>query len=101
MIRRPPRFTLLPYTTLSRSKGASAFGITNGARDIDSTPPATTTCASPARMRRAAIATASSPEPHRRLIVAPRTGNGSPAGDPQDTKLDFRNRPSTYDGLRL
>ncbi len=53
--------------------------MTNGARDIDSTPPATTTSASPARMMRAAIATASSPEPHRRFTVAPGTETGSPA----------------------
>jgi len=62
-----------------RLNGASAFGMTNGARDMDSTPPATTTSASPARMMRAAIATASRPEPHRRLIVAPGTDTGRPA----------------------
>jgi len=62
-----------------RLKALSAFGITNGARDIDSTPPAIASCISPVRIARAALATASSPEPHRRLIVAPGTDVGNPA----------------------
>ena len=44
-----------------------------------STPPATTRSASPARMSRPAVATASSPEPHRRLTVAPEISTGKPA----------------------
>ena len=44
-----------------------------------STPPAMTTSASPVAMERAAIATASSPEPQRRLTVTPGTVTGIPA----------------------
>ena len=44
-----------------------------------STPPATTRSASPARTARAAIATASAPEPQRRLTVDPGTVSGRPA----------------------
>ncbi len=45
-----------------RLNAVSALGITKGARDIDSTPPAMITSASPALIARAAVATASSPE---------------------------------------
>ena len=38
-----------------------------------STPPAIISSASPALMARAAVPTASRPEPHRRLMVAPGT----------------------------
>ena len=44
-----------------------------------STPPAMTSSASPERMARAAVPTASSPEPHSRLMVAAGTPAGSPA----------------------
>ncbi len=63
----------------ARLNAESAFGITNGARDIDSTPPASTSWASPVRTARAPMATASSPDPHRRLTVTPGTVTGRPA----------------------
>src|SRR5687768_8059139 len=44
-----------------------------------STPPATTTSASPERIRRAASFTASRPLPHRRFTVIPGVSFGSPA----------------------
>ena len=44
-----------------------------------STPPAITMLASPQRMARAAVPTASRPEPHSRLMVAPGTPTGRPA----------------------
>ncbi len=44
-----------------------------------STPPATSSSASPALIARAAVMTASIPEPQRRLIVVPDTPTGSPA----------------------
>ena len=47
--------------------------MTNGARVMLSTPPAIISSASPARMARAAVPTASRPEPHSRLIVEPET----------------------------
>ena len=45
--------------------------MTNGARDIDSTPPAIARSISPARMARAAAPTASSPEAQSRFSVTP------------------------------
>jgi len=44
-----------------------------------STPPAIIRLASPDLMARAAVPTASSPEPQRRLMVAPGTATGKPA----------------------
>ena len=44
-----------------------------------STPPAIISSASPLRIARAAVPTASMPEPHSRLMVAPGTPIGSPA----------------------
>ncbi|MNL73131.1 hypothetical protein D3C87_1985480 [compost metagenome] len=49
---------------------------------MDSAPPASTNPASPALMLRAAIASASNPEPHRRLTVVPETVTGTPASSP-------------------
>ena len=53
--------------------------MTNGARLMLSTPPAITNPASPALIARAALPTASIPDPHRRLIVVPGTSVGRPA----------------------
>jgi hypothetical protein len=53
--------------------------MTKGARLMLSTPPAIISRASPARMARAAVPSASRPEPHRRLMVAPGTSTGRPA----------------------
>ena len=52
------------------------LGLANGARLMLSTPPAITRSASPVRISRAAEATASSPDPHSRLIVEPGTVTG-------------------------
>ena len=57
----------------------SAFPITNGARVIDSEPPAMARSISPDLIARAAAATASMPEAQRRLTVAPGTESGKPA----------------------
>src|SRR3546814_14070618 len=54
-----------------RPYARSALPITNGARVIDSTPPAIATPISPVLIARAAWPTASHPEAHRRLIVTP------------------------------
>ena len=51
----------------------------NGARVMDSTPPAIIRLVSPDLMARAAVPTASMPEPHSRLMVAPPISCGSPA----------------------
>jgi hypothetical protein len=56
-----------------------ALPITNGARVIDSTPPANIRSASPILMARAAVPTASRPEPQSRLTVPPGTVVGNPA----------------------
>ena len=62
-----------------RENALSALAITNGARVMLSTPPAMIRFASPARIARAALPTASRLEPHRRLIVEPGTDGGRPA----------------------
>ena len=62
-----------------RDRLQAAFGIEKGARVMLSTPPATTTLRSPARIARAAYCTASSPEPHSRFTVTPDTDCGKPA----------------------
>jgi hypothetical protein len=64
---------VVSYTALARLKALSALGMTKGARLMLSTPPAIIRPASPALMARAAVPTASRPEPHRRLMVAPGT----------------------------
>jgi hypothetical protein len=66
-------------TPASRGNGSAARGSTNGARVIDSTPPARQMSASPAAIARAALAIASRPDPHSRLTVAPGTSTGRPA----------------------
>ena len=71
--------SVVSWICASRLKALSALGITKGARDIDSTPPASTSEASPQRIARAAEPTASMPLPHRRLSVTPGTVTGSPA----------------------
>jgi hypothetical protein len=64
---------------LVREKAVSALGITKGARDMLSTPPAIPMSISPARMARARLPVASMPEPHNRLTVAAETSIGIPA----------------------
>ena len=53
--------------------------MTNGARVIDSTPPAMANSISPERIARAASPTALSPDAHSRLTVTPGMESGSPA----------------------
>jgi hypothetical protein len=73
---------VVSWISVDREYGDSAFGITNGARLMLSTPPAMTRSASPARIARAAIATASKPEPHSRFTVPPGTCTGRSASRP-------------------
>ena len=70
---------VVSYTALSRVNALVALGITNGARLMLSTPPAIMSCASPALIARAAMPTASMPEPHRRLTVLAPIDCGNPA----------------------
>ena len=70
---------VVSYTAFCRPNAASILGITKGARLMLSTPPAIINPASPAMIARAAVPTASSPEPHNRFKVAPGTSNGKPA----------------------
>ena len=70
---------VVSYTSAVRDHAVPALGSTIGARVMLSTPPAITRSASPARTARAAIATASSPEPHSRFTVVPGTSTGRPA----------------------
>ncbi len=60
-------------------KPIAGLGSTHGARVMDSTPPAITTCASPVATKRDAIIAASRLEPHSLLTVKPGTLTGSPA----------------------
>ncbi len=69
---------VVSYTSAVRANGVAAFGMTNGARLMLSTPPATTRSASPATIARAAEASASRPEPQSRLTVLPGTSSGRP-----------------------
>ena len=62
-----------------RGKPRSGFSITSGARDMDSTPPASTRSASPSRICRAAWTTASRPDAQSRFTVTPGTSWGRPA----------------------
>jgi hypothetical protein len=62
-----------------RANALAALPITNGARVMLSTPPATISAASPDLIARAATPTASMPDPHNRLIVEPGTPSGRPA----------------------
>src|SRR5256885_11364289 len=77
---------VVSYTALLRLKALSALGMTKGARLMLSTPPAIIRRASPALMARAAVPTASRPEPHRRLMVAAGPSIGR---DRKRTRLDF------------
>ncbi len=61
------------------AQARSGFAWTQGARVIDSTPPATIASASPARIAWAASAIADIPDAHRRLTVIPGTSSGNPA----------------------
>ena len=65
--------------TLPAGNARDGLGSTHGARVIDSTPPASTTEASPASMAREACIAASSDEPHSRFTVTAGTETGSPA----------------------
>ncbi len=62
-----------------RGKPFSGLRSTHGARLIDSTPPLSTSDASPHSTARAAWIAASSEEAHRRFTVTPGTDVGSPA----------------------
>jgi len=73
---------VVSYISARREKAISALGITMGARDMDSTPPAIANSASPQRMARAAMPTASIPDPQSRFTVVPGTSTGSPASRP-------------------
>jgi len=68
-------------TAFAREKALSALGMTKGARLMLSTPPAIMSDASPALIARAAVPSASSPDPQRRLTVEPGTSSGRPASN--------------------
>ena len=63
----------------TRENASVALPCTKGARDMLSTPPASSSEPSPALIARDAIVIASRLEPHRRLIVVPGTSGGKPA----------------------
>ena len=65
--------------TLPAGNARDGFGSTHGARVIDSTPPTSTTSASPVSMVREPMIAASREEPHSRLTVVAGTLTGRPA----------------------
>ena len=67
---------VVSYTSAARLNASPALAMTNGARVMLSTPPANINSASPARMARAAVPTASNPDPQSRFSVAPGTSTG-------------------------
>ena len=70
---------VVSYTVRSpRANAFSSLPITSGARLIDSTPPATASSISPARIAWQAHTTAESPEAHSRLTVMPGISWGRP-----------------------
>jgi len=71
--------SLVSARSMARGNGSAERPSTNGARVIDSEPPARQTSASPAAIVRAASQTASIPDPHSRFTVAPGISTGSPA----------------------
>src|SRR5207302_1117999 len=62
---------VVSYISALRSKADVALAMTKGARLMLSLPPATIRSDSPPRIARAAMATASRPEPHSRFEVTP------------------------------
>ena len=77
LMKRQPM--VLSWTSAWREKALVGLGITRGARLMLSTPPAIARSSCPAAMPRAALAIASSPEPHSRFTVAAATVTGRPA----------------------
>ena len=70
---------VVSYISLLREKASVALPMTKGARVMLSTPPASIRSASPLLIARAAVPTASRPEPHSRFTVPPGTEAGRPA----------------------
>src|SRR5579884_3646981 len=69
---------VVSYTSGVRANAVVAFGTTNGARLMLSTPPATASDISPAAIPRAATHTASIPDAHSRFTVTAGTDCGMP-----------------------
>ncbi|MNY24740.1 hypothetical protein D3C86_1584780 [compost metagenome] len=80
LIKRQP--IVVSSSTMERENALSDLPITNGALDIDSTPPATINSISPEAIALNALPTASKPEAHNRLYVTPGTDTGTPANRP-------------------
>src|SRR6476660_7432959 len=79
LMKRQPM--VVSKISAERENASGALPITNGARVIDSTPPAIAKSISPARIARPAAPTASRPEAQRRLRVWPGTDSGMPASN--------------------
>src|ERR1700726_2192071 len=79
LMKRQPM--VVSKISAEREKASPALPITNGARVIDSTPPAIARSISPARIARPAAPTASSPDAQSRLRVWPGTVSGRPANN--------------------
>ena len=77
LVKRQP--TVVSAMLGVRSQALPGLSTTYGARVMLSTPPATKTSPSPARIAWAALAAACSPEPQSRFTVCPGTSTGRPA----------------------
>src|SRR2546422_7698829 len=84
MIRRPPRSTLFPYTTLFRSRPGLLGGVEPGLPDPDCGPPAVVL--GPAAGRQGAVPLA--PADGRRLRLADRALPGAARRDRKSTRLN-------------
>ena len=72
---------VVSWISVARENADVALGMTNGARLMLSTPPASTRSASPERTAREAMAIASRLDPQSRLTVPPGAETGSPASN--------------------
>ncbi len=70
---------VVSWISVDRENADVALGMTNGARLMLSTPPASTRSASPERTAREAMAIASRLDPQSRFTVPPGAETGSPA----------------------
>ena len=72
---------VVSWISVARENADVALGMTNGARLMLSTPPASTRSASPERTARDAMAIASRLDPQSRFTVPPGAETGSPASN--------------------
>src|SRR3712207_6935069 len=90
MIRRPPRSTLFPYTTLFRSRGRRAATRGSGLR------PVITATTSGGSDLRTPVDVQGLPGDKRRLVAAEEGGGGGDVGDRKSTRLNSSHANISY-----